>query len=70
MDRSGNWTGSIRIPEQSFGLRELQLSGEDKVPFLKFLRRIFRWLPEERPTAEELVYDDFLMQPFMETRDQ
>lgn len=61
----GNWKGSICIPEQTFGLRELHFSGEDKVLFLNFLRRIFRWLPEERPTAEELAYDDFLMQPIM-----
>ncbi|GLB21956.1 hypothetical protein AtubIFM61612_002508 [Aspergillus tubingensis] len=64
-DAEGNWKGSICIPEQTFGLRELHFSGEDKVLFLNFLRRIFRWLPEERPTAEELAYDDFLMQPIM-----
>ncbi|RAH52988.1 kinase-like protein [Aspergillus piperis CBS 112811] len=69
-DAEGNWKGSICIPEQTFGLRELHFSGEDKVLFLNFLRRIFRWLPEERPTAEELVYDDFLMQPIMAKRDQ
>ncbi|PWY77891.1 kinase-like protein [Aspergillus eucalypticola CBS 122712] len=69
-DAEGNWKGSICIPEQTFELRELHFSGEDKVLFLNFLRRIFRWLPEERPTAEELAYDDFLMQPIMAKRDQ
>jgi serine/threonine-protein kinase SRPK3 len=30
--------------------------------FIEFMRKVLRWLPEERPTAGELVYDDFLMQ--------
>lgn len=49
-------------------MREHQFSGEDKQLFLKFLRGIFRWLPEDRPTAEELAYDDFLMQPMLAAR--
>lgn len=61
----GNWKGSMPVPEQSLEIRERQFSGGDKELFLNFLRRIFRWLPEERPTAEELAYDDFLMQPII-----
>ncbi|KAB8078502.1 kinase-like domain-containing protein [Aspergillus leporis] len=34
----------------------------DEQALFKLLRRIFRWLPEERPTAEELAHDDFSMQ--------
>ncbi|KAE8349272.1 kinase-like domain-containing protein [Aspergillus coremiiformis] len=64
-DEQGNWRGSIPIPEQSLEIRERQFSGADRELFLKFLRKIFRWLPDERPTAEELAYDDFLMQPIM-----
>lgn len=41
---------------------EKRLSGEDYKTFIQFMRKILRWLPEERPTAAELVYDDFLMQ--------
>ncbi|RAL00093.1 kinase domain-containing protein [Aspergillus ibericus CBS 121593] len=67
-DQQGNWKGSICIPEQTFEYRELQFSGEGKVLFLNFLRRIFRWLPEERPSAEELAFDDFLMQPILASR--
>ncbi|KAL4918718.1 kinase domain-containing protein [Aspergillus aurantiobrunneus] len=64
-----NWKGSTPIPQQSFEDRARQFSGEDKALFLGFLRQIFRWLPEERPSAEELAYDDFLMQPFLAARD-
>ncbi|KAL2849803.1 CMGC/CLK protein kinase [Aspergillus pseudodeflectus] len=60
--------GSIPIPEQSFEMRARQFPNEDNELFMAFLRRIFRWLPEERPTAEELAYDDFLMQPLLVAR--
>jgi hypothetical protein len=65
---AGNWKGSVPIPEQTLAMRERQYSGEDNALFLNFLQRIFRWLPDERPTAEELAYDDFLMQPLPESR--
>ncbi|KAL4886613.1 protein kinase [Aspergillus karnatakaensis] len=61
-DRDGYRKGCTCIPQQSFEDRELQFSGQHRTLFLDFVRRIFRWLPEERPTAEELVYDAFLMQ--------
>ncbi|RJE19046.1 hypothetical protein PHISCL_08617 [Aspergillus sclerotialis] len=61
-DEQGNWKGSLSIPEQSLEIREHQFSGPDRELFLNFLRRIFPWVPDERPTAEDLVYDDVLMQ--------
>ncbi|EZF44576.1 hypothetical protein H112_02179 [Trichophyton rubrum D6] len=54
--------------EQSLEMRELRFSGEDRGLYLGFLRRVLRWLPEERPTAEELAYDDFLMQEILSAR--
>ncbi|KAK2759995.1 hypothetical protein FQN54_002731 [Arachnomyces sp. PD_36] len=66
-DHQGNWKGSIPIPDQSFETREWRLSGEDRTIFLNFLRRALRWMPEERPSAEEFAYDDFLMQPLVES---
>lgn len=29
--------------------------------FLRFLRRALKWIPEDRPTAEELLSDEWLM---------
>lgn len=37
------------------------MQGEDKEGFLSFLRKILRWVPEERPTAGELVYDEWVL---------
>ncbi|EEH35665.2 hypothetical protein PAAG_06712 [Paracoccidioides lutzii Pb01] len=35
---------------------------ENKKGYLEFLQGILRWLPEERPTAEELLFDPWLME--------
>ncbi|KAH6974816.1 hypothetical protein EDB80DRAFT_693104 [Ilyonectria destructans] len=63
-DAQGNWIASTPIPDQSFEMRESRLEGEDKDLLLAFVRRIMHWLPEQRPTAEKLAYDDFLMQAY------
>ncbi|KAK1142858.1 hypothetical protein N8T08_007292 [Aspergillus melleus] len=59
-DENGNWRDSVRIPEQSLESRESRLEGSNKIPFLNFLRKTLCWLPEERPTAEELLFDEWL----------
>lgn len=60
---TGNWKGTVPVPDQSFEVRERRLNDEDKALFLRLMRTILRWMPEDRPSAEELAYDDFLMQP-------
>ncbi|RDL32424.1 Uncharacterized protein BP5553_08880 [Venustampulla echinocandica] len=62
-DNQGNWKGSVPIPDQSFETREQWLHGDDRTLFVHFLRRMLCWMPEERPVAEELAFDEFLMQP-------
>jgi len=66
-DDAGNWKGSIPIPDQSFEDRITQVQGEDKELLLRFVRSVLCWLPEQRPTAEEMAYDDFLMQAYFAT---
>lgn len=34
--------------------------GEDKEPFLAFLRKMLQWRPEDRQTAKELLTDPWL----------
>ncbi|EGX95812.1 protein kinase [Cordyceps militaris CM01] len=63
-DDAGNWKGSIPIPNQSFEDRITQIHDEDKELLLGFVRSVLCWLPEQRPTAEEMAYDDFLMQAY------
>ncbi|KAL5361130.1 kinase-like domain-containing protein [Aspergillus floccosus] len=47
-----------------FNLESLEerLQGDEKADFLRFLRRMLCWVPEERPTAKELSFDPWIMQ--------
>ncbi|KAM3440382.1 hypothetical protein NHJ13734_003321 [Beauveria thailandica] len=65
-DESGNWRGSIPVPTTTLEERVTQVDGQDKELMLGFVRHALRWLPEERPPADELVYDDWLMQRYSE----
>lgn len=61
-DQEGNWIGTIPIPDQTLELRETRLRGKDKQLLLHLARKILRWDPEERPSAEGLFDDEFLNQ--------
>ena len=58
----GNWIAPTPIPDQSLETRERRLEGKDKELLLALARKILRWLPEERPLAEDLFEDEFLIQ--------
>lgn len=51
------------IPENTtLEILDADIVGEDKEGFLRFVRRILRWAPEDRPTCEELVFDPWLLE--------
>ncbi|PWY89520.1 kinase domain protein, partial [Aspergillus sclerotioniger CBS 115572] len=57
-DEDGKWKGCVVIPEQSLESRESRLQDDDKMLFLRFLRKTLSWLPDERPMAKELLMDE------------
>ncbi|KKZ60029.1 hypothetical protein EMCG_05211 [[Emmonsia] crescens] len=59
-DENGKWKDAVSIPDLTLEKLAADIKGKDKEGFLRFLRRILRWLPEDRPTTEELVYDPWL----------
>ena len=61
-DGNGNWIHEVPIPDLDMSTLEVRLSGKDKEEFLRFMRRLITWVPEERPTAVEVVYDDWMME--------
>ncbi|EER37888.1 protein kinase [Histoplasma capsulatum H143] len=56
----GKWKDTVPITDLTLEKLAAGIKGKDKVGFLHFLRRILRWLPEDRPTTEELVNDPWL----------
>ncbi|KAL4915211.1 kinase-like domain-containing protein [Aspergillus aurantiobrunneus] len=56
------WRDAAPIPASNLSAREERLQGDGKDDFLRFLRRMLCWIPEERATAKELLFDPWLMQ--------
>lgn len=53
------------IPEDfSFETCINSMGGEEKLRFITFVKRMIRWLPEERSTAKELLEDPWLRRDF------
>ncbi|KAL2443830.1 hypothetical protein ABEF95_013480 [Exophiala dermatitidis] len=61
-DDQGNWIASTPIPNQSLETLESRLEGNDKELFFALIRKILRWRPEDRPSALDLLEDEFLCQ--------
>ena len=40
---------------------EKRLAGEEKEDFIRFMRSMLKWLPEERKTARQLLEDPWLL---------
>ncbi|RDX56480.1 kinase-like protein [Lentinus brumalis] len=57
---TGQWIGAKKLPNDSFELSEENLEGEEKAPFLDFVRKMVTWRPEDRPTAQELLEHPWL----------
>ncbi|GMF80974.1 unnamed protein product [Aspergillus oryzae] len=60
-DESGNWKEVAPIPDVTLKSLAERVKGEDKEGFLRWLRMALQWSPEDRPTALELLYDEWLM---------
>ncbi|RSL89296.1 hypothetical protein CEP51_001312 [Fusarium floridanum] len=58
-DENGKWLGLAPIPANRT-LEELETRLKDSSRFIAFLRRVLTWVPEERPTAKELLQDPWI----------
>lgn len=54
-DESSKFKAKVQIATTSLEDEMKSLQGEEKTSFLKFLRRMLQWRPEDRATARELV---------------
>lgn len=57
----GQWRGEIPVPDRT-SLEECEenLEGSNKEAFLRFVRKMVQWRPEDRQTANQLLEDDWL----------
>lgn len=58
---SGQWRDEIPIPNpRTLEQFEENLQGSNKEAFLRFMRKMLQWQPEDRQTANHLLKDDWL----------
>lgn len=58
----GNWKNLAPIPDVTLKALGAKIEGTDKEGFYRFLRKALQWRPEDRPTARELLNDEWLLQ--------
>lgn len=58
----GNWKNLASVPDITLESLGANIKGEDKQGFFRFLRKAMGWLPEKRPTAYEILRDEWLME--------
>ncbi|OQD71476.1 hypothetical protein PENPOL_c001G09681 [Penicillium polonicum] len=59
--KDGEWNNQINVPRgMSLESSEERLSGRNKEMFLKFMRGMLQWRPEDRKTAKQLLKDPWL----------
>ncbi|KAH5421516.1 hypothetical protein HBI47_133520 [Parastagonospora nodorum] len=58
----GEFCAGIPIPEPTpLEHRETSLEGEERVCFLRFVRKMLQWEPEKRSSARELAEDEWIL---------
>ncbi|RAK96128.1 kinase-like protein [Aspergillus ibericus CBS 121593] len=58
---NGKWKDLAPVPHMTLEKRAINIQGHDQGGFLRFMRRALKWTPEDRPTARELLFDEWLM---------
>ncbi|KAL8971741.1 MAG: hypothetical protein Q9197_003115 [Variospora fuerteventurae] len=60
-DKDGGWIAEVPVPART-SLEESEeiLEGSNKEAFLRFMRKMVQWRPEDRQTASQLLEDDWL----------
>ncbi|QMW38800.1 hypothetical protein G4B11_002036 [Aspergillus flavus] len=60
-DEPGKWKNLVPVPDRTLEKLAVNIQGEDVEGFLRWLRLVLQWNPEDRPTALELLMDPWLM---------
>ncbi|RAH74790.1 putative protein kinase [Aspergillus aculeatinus CBS 121060] len=60
-DKSGKWKEVASIPDITLESLASEVDREDKEGFFRWLRMALQWNPDDRPTALELLFDEWMM---------
>ena len=66
----GKWKDIAPVPRITLEERAANIQEHDRAGFLRFMRRTLKWAPEDRPTARELLFDEWLMEGLLEFRNR
>ncbi|RAL00799.1 kinase-like protein [Aspergillus ibericus CBS 121593] len=61
-DEQGNWKELAPIPDISLESLGADIKGKDKEGFFRWLRAALQWNAEDRPSATDLLFDEWLME--------
>ncbi|PWY95974.1 kinase domain protein [Aspergillus sclerotioniger CBS 115572] len=61
-DEQGNWKDLAPIPDISLESLGADIRGKDKEGFFRWLRAALQWNAEDRPSATDLLFDEWLME--------
>ncbi|OOF97573.1 hypothetical protein ASPCADRAFT_129253 [Aspergillus carbonarius ITEM 5010] len=61
-DEQGNWKDLAPIPDISLESLGADIQGKDKEGFFRWLRAALQWNAEDRPSATDLLFDEWLME--------
>lgn len=57
----GEWQAGVEVPKDTSLEKSVHyLEGKEKQAFLKFVRGMLQWRPEDRKTAKQLLDDPWL----------
>ncbi|KAI9925479.1 hypothetical protein MW887_005860 [Aspergillus wentii] len=62
MDWDCKWKDLAPIPDIKLEGLASDIKGDNKEGFLRFMRKALMWKSEDRPTARELMFDEWLME--------
>jgi hypothetical protein len=54
----GRWKGAAPIPETSPIEAEQRLEGEEQEQFLRLIKKMLQWKPEDRSSIEDVFIDE------------
>lgn len=63
----GTWKGEVPVPATKLSDQDSRLQGEEKALFLKFMRKLLKWKPEDRKGIRDITEHELLLADLIES---